>query len=105
VFSEARMPLFLAHAAKLVRPGGRLMIADIAPATGGAVARIFNWFYAKFGMIPFWMAGLVAWHPTYDYRLNLKGLGFAEEAVEDFRLFPGGPVMFRTVIAKKMKGD
>ncbi len=104
LFSEERMPLFLAHAARLVRPGGRLLIADVAPPSGGVAARMFNRFYAKLGMAPFWLAGLVAWHPTHDYRAHLAELGLREEAIEDFRLFRGGPVMFRTIVARKTDG-
>lgn len=105
VFPPERMRLFVEHAATLVRAGGRLMIADLAPPSGSAPARLFNRFYARFGMLPFWLAGLVAWHPTYDYRPTLAALGFREEAVEDFPLFPGGPVMFRTIVARKPEGD
>ena len=101
VFATARMELFLAHAAKLVRPGGRLIIADVAPPTGSLPARMFNRFYARAGMVPFRLAGLVAWHPTYDYRAPLVRLGFAEQTIEDFPLFPGGPTMFRLIVARQ----
>ncbi len=101
VFPEPRMRLFLAHAAGLVRPGGRLSIADVAPPTGSPPARLFNRFYARFGMAPFWLAGLVAWHPTYDYREPLRALGFGRQTIEDFPLFPGGPVMFRLIVAER----
>jgi ubiquinone/menaquinone biosynthesis C-methylase UbiE len=104
LFSIDRMPVLLAHAVKLIGPGGRLMIADLAPASGGLAARSFNRFYARLGMVPFWLLGLVAWHPTYDYRGPLSRLGLEEEAVEDFRLFRHGPVMFRTIVARKTEG-
>lgn len=103
VFARERMLVFLAHAASLVRPGGLLTIADIAPPTGSLPARLFNRFWARAGMAPFWVAGLVAWHPTYDYRPLLPGLGFSEETITDFPLFRGGPVMFRSIVARKAR--
>lgn len=101
VFAEARMELFLAHAARLARPDGRIMIADVAPPTGSLPGRLFNRFYARAGMIPFRLAGLVAWHPTYDYRAPLARLGFGAQTIEDFPLFPGGPTMFRHIVARR----
>jgi SAM-dependent methyltransferase len=105
VFSTERMPDFLAHAAGLVRPGGRLMIADIAMPEGAWLGRLFVRFYARLGMLPFWIAGLVAWHPIHDYAGNFSRFGLQEVAREDFPLFPFGPTMFRLVIARKTGDD
>jgi demethylphylloquinol methyltransferase len=104
VFDEPRMELFLAHAAKLAKPDGGILIADLAPPQGSPPARLFNRFYARAGMAPFWLAGLVAWHPTYDYRPRLARLGFGRQTVEDFALFPGGPTMFRLIAARRGEG-
>lgn len=103
VFPPERMEVFLAHAARLAKPDGRLMIADVAPPTGSFPARLFNRFYARLGMVPFWLAGLVAWHPTYDYRARVARLGFGAQTVENFPLFPGGPVMFSLLVARREK--
>ena len=98
IFSTGDMPVVLAHAAGLVKRGGRLMIADMAPpeGVGGALA----WPYLKLGQVAFWMVGLTANHPVYDYQACGRAAGLDVEKVHDFGM-SWGPPLFRTVILRQ----
>lgn len=99
VFGSNDMPVVLARAASYLRPGGLLMIADMAPPAGllGPLA----WFYLKFGLTFFWLLGLASQHPIYNYRAEAARLGFEEVAVHDHRLLGIGPALYRTSIFRK----
>ena len=100
VFKPDGMRAMLRHAASLVRPGGKVMIADVAPPRGSAPAKVFNRVYAKSAMVPFWLARLVPWHENYDYAAECRAAGL--EVLEEipFRFAKIGPVTFMTVIAR-----
>lgn len=99
VFGPQDMPVVLARAATYVRPGGLLMIADMAPPAGplGPLA----WLYLKFGLSFFWLLRLASQHPIYDYRPGLLRLGFRQVAVHDHRLLGAGPALYRTLVFEK----
>jgi demethylphylloquinol methyltransferase len=99
VFGPDDMPVVLAKAATHVRPGGQLMIADMAPPSGllGPLA----WLYLKFGLTFFWLLGLASQHPIYDYRPHAARLGLVERAVHDHKLFGIGPALYRTLVFAK----
>lgn len=99
VFGPEDMPVVFERAATYVRPGGALMIADMAPPSGplGPIA----WLYLKFGLTFFWLLGLASQHPIYDYRPHAARLGLTERAVHDHRLFGIGPALYRTLVFVK----
>ena len=99
VFGPDDMPVVLARAVTYVRPGGHLMIADMAPPAGllGPLA----WLYLKFGLSFFWLLGLASQHPIYDYRKAAADLDLIEVAVHDHRLFGIGPALYRTLVLAK----
>lgn len=101
LFPATVMPRFLDHAATLVKPGGLLLIADFSMPTGSLPARLFHAIYAKAAMAVFWLGGLVAWHPTYDYSAHFSRLGLVEMHRQNFRLFRGGPIVFCMLGARK----
>ncbi len=99
VFGPHDMPVVLARASSYVRPGGHLMIADMAPPSGffGPLA----WLHLKFGLTFFWLLGLASQHPIYDYAPHAARLGLIEIAVHDHRLFGIGPALYRTLVFAK----
>lgn len=99
VFGPNDMPVVLDKATTYLRPGGLLMIADMAPPSGlmGPLA----WLYLKFGLSFFWLLGLASQHPIYDYRVEAKRLGLDEIAIRDHRLLGIGPALYRTLIFVK----
>lgn len=101
IFLFPDMVRMLNHAAALVRPGGRFLVADVACPEGNLLARAFNRFYLKLGMIAFWMLGLVPLHRNYDYLPHLAAAGLSLDHVHSFRLANHGPVLFRTIVARR----
>lgn len=93
------------HAVELLRPGGLLMIADVAPAEGGLLNRWVNLCYLKSSMLLFWALSLVPWHEEYDYRENLAAMNLDLLEVHDFRLLGWGPVVYRTLVSRKASPD
>lgn len=97
VFSPADMERVLAHAVSFVRPGGLMMIADMAPQKGPFGP--LGWLYLKAGLSVFWLLGLAAQHPIYDYAAVGSRHGLSAEAVRDFGL--PGLALYRTVVLRR----
>ena len=90
------------HATKLVRPGGKFMIADVALPQGSSIQRAVNKTYRKFAMYSFWVLGLVSLHQDYDYVSHLSEAGIECEEVEYFRLYKNGPVVYQCIIGSRV---
>lgn len=101
VFREPEMKRFMQHGAKLVRPGGKFLIADVARSQGNFVYQAFNIVYLKWAMVSSWLIGLVPLHRNYDYPKYFDEAGLELESVKFFKLFPGGPVVFQCIIGRK----
>lgn len=101
MFKKQDMIKMLSHAVKLVRPGGRLMVADVAAGQGGFIQNAMSSAYRKFAMVSFWMLGLVELHRDYDYCDCISDLGLEIEDIKYFRPYGIGPVGFQCIIAKK----
>lgn len=101
VFPKEQMVAMLQHAASLVRPGGKLMIADCACPQGWLPARMFNRIYLRAGMGLYAALGLAAWHMTYDYRNHFAEAGLTTTDLETFRYIGCGPVVFWNIVAEK----
>lgn len=101
VFRKPEMIQMLKHTARLVKPGGRYLIADVARRQGCLPARMFNEFYLKLAMASFWTLGLVPWHENYDYQAVLPEAGLQHEHTEYFRFARKGPVLFQSIVARR----
>lgn len=101
VFHEEDMKQFMQHGAKLVRPGGKFLIADVARSQGNLLYQAFNIVYLKWAMISSWMIGLVPLHRNYDYPKYFDEAGLELDSVKFFKLFRGGPVVFQCIVGKK----
>ncbi len=104
VFSRPMMENVLARLSGLVRPGGKLMIADFAPVRGGVVPRVLHRVYYKAGNLLYWMKGLCALHPIYAYADYYPQLGLQLHRTRHFRIFRRGPWIFQTTVALKQGG-
>lgn len=101
VFRLDGMIKMLNHTAKLVRPGGRYLIADVARSQGNPLAQAFNIVYLKLGMIAYWAMGMVPLHKNYDYVKHFPEAGLTFEHTEFFRLAKKGPVLFQSIAATR----
>ncbi|MEM9410412.1 MAG: class I SAM-dependent methyltransferase [Planctomycetota bacterium] len=102
VFKEPDMIKMLKHASRLVKPGGCLMIADVALPQGNWLEKSFNQFYRKFAMTSFWMLGLVPLHRDYDYCSYFADAMLKHEHSEYFRLGVMGPVVYQCIVGRKL---
>ncbi|MEZ6095914.1 MAG: class I SAM-dependent methyltransferase [Pirellulaceae bacterium] len=92
----------IAYTVTLLRPGGKLLIADVARSQGNLVFRAFNIIYLKLAMVSFWILGLVPLHRNYDYRPLLHENGLTIDHIRKFR-FLNGPVLFQTIVTHRDK--
>ncbi len=100
-FREPMMRSMLGHATRLIKPGGRLMIADVALAQGNWLSKAFNIGYLKMGMLSFWMLGLVPLHRNYDYESYFGDLEITKTEHQFFRFAKIGPVLFQNIVGQK----
>lgn len=101
IFYRADMERMLVHAASLIKPAGKFLIADVSPAEGSWPARCFNIAYLKLAMVTFWLLGLVPLHRNYDYLEAFPQAQLTVERIRTFRFLRYGPVLFRTIIARR----
>jgi ubiquinone/menaquinone biosynthesis C-methylase UbiE len=99
IFDLPTMRRHLAHLASLVRPGGKLLIADFAPPSGTVVERWLARAYYRPVNVIAWALRLAALHPLYDYGAEVEPLGFEVTSRTGFRPFGAGPVLFESITA------
>ena len=102
IFDESEMVEMLGHLARLVRPGGKVLIADFAPAEGSWLTRAAHEAHYQLGLTAFWLLGLTPRHPIYDYRQYFAGAGLTLAGRRRFRL---GPASFVSLTAERTQRD
>lgn len=101
IFSRPVMKEALTRAASLVRPGGKLLIADFAPAQGNPFLYAAHRIYYRVANVAYWMMGLCALHSIYIYADEYPRLGLTLKKTDRFRVFGRGPWFFQTTTAVK----
>lgn len=86
-FAEPEARAMLGVLVGRVAPGGRIHLADFAPARGGRLAKLLTGAYYGSVNLAGWALGLCALHPIPDLCAWLEAEGFA---VERARRFPIG---------------
>lgn len=71
-----------------VRPGGRICLADFAPAAGGRLGRLATAAYYRPLNVAAWLLGLCALHPIADWPEMLRA---RDAEIVEVRRFPIGP--------------
>ena len=102
VFRRQGMIDMLNFTATLVKPGGKYLVADVARSQGNLLAQAFNIFYLKLAMVSYWAIGLVPLHENYDYCKFFPAAGLEKEHVEFFRFAKRGPVLFQTIVGRRV---
>ena len=100
VFPEAVVIQMLKHLATLVKPGGKLLISDFMKPEGGVLSRSSQACYWGVTNLFYWLLGLSAWHPVYDYPAYFATAGLELEREDRFRLFNRLPLGFWSVTAR-----
>jgi demethylphylloquinol methyltransferase len=101
IFTRPVMEQVLARAVSLVHPGGKLLIADFAPARGNILLRAAHRIVYRVSNRIYWVMGLCPMHPIYVYADYYPELGLTVERTRRFRLFRKGPWLFHTTTAVK----
>lgn len=105
IFPEPVMVHALAHLATLVKPGGKLLMADFAPFRGNAVQRMAEAVYYGIANVFFWILQLMPLHTVYDYSQYLPGLGFELSSAKDFGISSLGLYTYRSLVSLRVASD
>ena len=97
VFAEPLLPRVTRRLAKLIRPGGSLLIGDFAPPVAGRVERALQraYYWPPLGL--FRLLTNNPWHPLYDYRPVVERLGLELVAHDRVPIFGIGPRWLSTL--------
>ena len=99
LFDEETTPRVLAQLLERLRPGGRLSVADFAPAIGGRGARwLTAAYYEPLNWLA-WLAGFCARHPIPDHPRLLAHAGLEVLDVTRFPIGPGTDPAYWSVLA------
>ena len=102
IFSEDIVQTLLKHLTKLIKPGGKLLIADFALPQGNRASkisqkiyfRIANRFFSKFGLAPL--------HPIYDYPKYFNRCGLRLVKTTYFPITKWGPSGYMSITAMRI---
>ncbi|MBI3839904.1 MAG: methyltransferase domain-containing protein [Planctomycetia bacterium] len=101
VFCEEDMRRMLCHLATLAKAGGKVLISDFMPPEGNLLARAAQATYWGVTNLFYFLLGLSAWHPVYDYTAYFDAAGLALLNVRRFRPLKVAPVGFWAVTAMR----
>lgn len=99
VFAEDAMAEILEHLASLVKPDGKLLIADFIAPSGNRLARTGQALYWGVTNLFYYLLRLCAWHPIYDYPSYFAAAGLEFQEIERFPVTRFGPPGFCSITA------
>lgn len=99
VFEEDVMVRVMNHLISLLRPGGKLMIADWMPNRGDGVRLAAQRLYRFVANSSYWALGLAPLGSIYEYPDVLRSAGLQIAAIEEFSLTRRGPQCFWSMVA------
>jgi demethylmenaquinone methyltransferase/2-methoxy-6-polyprenyl-1,4-benzoquinol methylase len=103
VFGDDELPQALAHLTSLLRPGGRLMLADFIAPRGDRFSRALAVAYYRPVNVAAWLLGLCALHPMHDYADGFAALGLRLVERRRFSIFGSGPAAYESLIAERIR--
>jgi ubiquinone/menaquinone biosynthesis C-methylase UbiE len=95
IFEPDVMPRMVRHLGALVRPGGKMFIADFAPLSGGFFSRLGAQIHHGVPVLAFAVTTNQPIHPIYDYQPVLREVRFSRQSVRNF-----GPWMISIAAAR-----
>jgi len=100
IFDEAVMKDVLTHLVSLLKPGGKLLIADFAPIErGSALRRVTHSAYYGLAIGFYWALRLEPLHPIYDYSYYFADLGLTQIRTSFFGLHKLGMLPYYSITA------
>jgi demethylmenaquinone methyltransferase/2-methoxy-6-polyprenyl-1,4-benzoquinol methylase len=104
IFPERLMERVLERLVSLVRPGGKILIADFAPPRGNAVQRILQLIYYRIANVFYWALRLMPLHPIYDYARYFPEHGDLRSE-KHFRITWLGLDAYRSLVAVRVAAE
>ena len=104
VFTRQQMRDMLAYLVTLVRPTGKLLISDFATPQGHPLARAMQAAYWGVTDLFYYLLGLCAWHPIYDYASYFPEVGLELREEKRFSPFKVGLGGFTALTAVRPAG-
>ncbi len=101
VFAEPLMEQVLVHLARLLKPGGKIAIADFSLPKGNKLQRALHILYYRIANIFYWMLSGNDLHPIYNYPEYFSRHGIVHDETKMFYLLGWGPGYFHSVIGHK----
>ncbi len=101
VFPEPVVKQMLSHLTRLVKPEGKLLISDFMKPEGGLISRSAQACYWGVTNLFYYLLGLSAWHPVYDYPAYFAACGLELQRDDRFRLLTRLPLGFWSVTARR----
>lgn len=102
IFSESDMKAMLVHLAKMIKPGGKMLIGDYSYPAGGLITRVIQRTYYFLAMSTFWLFGGSSLHPIYNYPQYFEEANLRTVGVKRFRVSAFFPASFETITAVKV---
>jgi len=101
VFPEDTMQKLMKHLISLVKPGGKLLIADFAKADNEGIRKVIQYINYWVAILFYWLLRLEPIHPIYDYPVYLKKNGMTIDSVKRYRIFKIGPYGYQSIVSVK----
>lgn len=102
IFSEDMVKTLLKHLATLIKPGGKLLIADFALPQGNTVSKISQKIYFRIANRFFSKLGLAPIHPIYDYAKYFNQCGLRLVKTTYFPITRWGPSGYMSITAVRI---
>lgn len=100
-FDDDRRPDAVQRIHDLVRPGGRVLVADTGRPRGSAPERVAWRAYHGIAYATTYLQGITPWLPIMDLDRDLERAGLRIDEHRHLRPWRGGPVLFEAVIATR----
>lgn len=100
-FTNENMKIMLSHLVKLIKPGGRLMIADFKFPADRVFQKIIQSLNFRVAVFFFWILRVAPLHKMFDYTLYFNENNLNIKKVKTFRLLSKGPELYESIIAVK----